>query len=539
MQLMTFLFRSAGGWLIVALAASLISGLANASLLALINQALTASDAQRLTLAWQFALAGAAMLATRTLSQSLFMSMGQRAKARLRLKTIHQIASARYPDLEQQGVAKAMAVLTQDLDQIVVFFVTLPGLLSYIAVIAGCLLYLGWLSLPVMLIALVAIVLGSLGYLAVNSKAIGLLKGSRMREEGLLRHFGALFSGAKELRLHRERRQNFLHDELETTIEQVRAERTHGYVLYALANIWGSFFFFTFIGGVLFLLSRVMPLPLPVMTGFSMVFLYMMVPVEAALSSLPAIGMARVALDRIDAVTQALPPESVAPQTAVPPLVSIELRSVVHHYFNDSQQQHFRLGPVSLHFGRGELVYLIGGNGSGKTTLAKLLAGLYPPESGEILLNGVPVNADNRDAYRQHFSTVFSDFHLFDALHGLPAQGLDERAKTLLEALHLQHKVTLSGGKFSTLSLSSGQRKRLALLVAYLEDREFYLFDEWAADQDPEFKNVFYQQLLPALKQQGKTVLAITHDDRYFHLADRCIRMDYGQITSDIAQEAL
>jgi putative pyoverdin transport system ATP-binding/permease protein len=190
----------------------------------------------------------------------------------------------------------------------------------------------------------------------------------------------------------------------------------------------------------------------------------------------------------------------------------------------------FALGPVDLAFSPGELVFLIGGNGSGKTTLAKVIVGLYAPENGHILLDGVEVDEARRDRYRQLFSVVFSDFYLFDSLLGIRLERLDQAAQALLEALQLSHKVTIDQGVFSTLDLSQGQRKRLALLVAYLEDRPFYLFDEWAADQDPLFKDVFYRRLLPALKAKGKTVVVITHDDRYFHLADRLIKLESGQV---------
>jgi putative pyoverdin transport system ATP-binding/permease protein len=172
----------------------------------------------------------------------------------------------------------------------------------------------------------------------------------------------------------------------------------------------------------------------------------------------------------------------------------------------------------------------VGGNGSGKSTLAKLITGLYLPDSGKICLDGTPITNQNRETYRQLFSTVFSDFYLFERLLGIPFENLDIRARTYLEELQLSHKVQVKDGSLSTTELSQGQRKRLALLTAYLDDRPIYLFDEWAADQDPFFREVFYQQILPELKKRDKAVLVISHDDRYFHLCDRLIKLDYGQI---------
>lgn len=175
---------------------------------------------------------------------------------------------------------------------------------------------------------------------------------------------------------------------------------------------------------------------------------------------------------------------------------------------------------------------IAGGNGAGKSTLLRVLTGLYPTETGDILLDG---RRPTRDRLRALFATVFTDFHLFDRLYGV-GQVDPERVGRLLERLLLSGKVTLREGAFSTTTaLSTGQRKRLALIAAVLEDRPVLIFDEWTADQDPEFREIFYSELLPELKEAGRTVIAVTHDDRYFDRADRLIRMRRGQIVFDSA----
>ncbi|MBH9340157.1 cyclic peptide transporter, partial [Pseudomonas aeruginosa] len=88
-------------------------------------------------------------------------------------------------------------------------------------------------------------------------------------------------------------------------------------------------------------------------------------------------------------------------------------------------------------------------------------------------------------------------------------------------------------GNFSTPDLSTGQRKRLALINAWLEERPVLVFDEWAADQDPAFRRVFYTELLPDLKRQGKTIIVISHDDRYFEMADQLIRLSAGKVVKE------
>jgi len=121
-------------------------------------------------------------------------------------------------------------------------------------------------------------------------------------------------------------------------------------------------------------------------------------------------------------------------------------------------------------------------------------------------------------------------------LLGLSGDKVDERAKEYLMSLGLDLKVSIVNGKFSTINLSQGQRKRLALLVAYLEDRQIYLFDEWAADQDPRFKEIFYRTLLPDLKEKGKTIILVSHDDRFYDVGDRIITLDSGIVTAETRQ---
>jgi len=183
-------------------------------------------------------------------------------------------------------------------------------------------------------------------------------------------------------------------------------------------------------------------------------------------------------------------------------------------------------------------LFLTGGNGSGKSTFGKLLTGLYTPDKGSIKLADKTISNTNRRWYRNCFSTIFSDFFLFEQVLDKQGKLADDGAiRQFIEKLQLQNKVTTKNGILSTTNLSQGQRKRLALLLVYLEDSPICLFDEWAADQDPHFRNYFYTELLPDLKKQGKTVIVISHDDRYFHLADRVIKFDNGQIDENISAQ--
>jgi putative ATP-binding cassette transporter len=270
------------------------------------------------------------------------------------------------------------------------------------------------------------------------------------------------------------------------------------------------------------------------LSGFILVLLYMKGPLEHLLGTLPGISRAQVAFRRVAELSeQFASPEPHLQEARDKPLPSeissIELRDVQYRYPSEDGASGFAIGPVNLSMRKGEIVFIVGENGGGKTTLIKLLLGLYVPQSGSLLLDGQPVDETRRDDYRQLFTTVLSDFFLFE---DLVQQGADvpPEAMVYLERLEIAHKVRIEDGRFSTLDLSTGQRKRLALLQAWTEHRPVLVFDEWAADQDPTFRRIFYTELLPDLQRLGKTIVVISHDDRYFDAADTLLRIENGRL---------
>ncbi|MBB5191244.1 ABC-type siderophore export system fused ATPase/permease subunit [Silvimonas terrae] len=337
MSLLFTLIRGSRWTFALALIASVISGFANATLVALINRALHLNTDELAKLGWPFLGLVVLVLVMRTLGQTCFVRLGQQAKATLRMQTIRNIAAAPFQAIEQYGAARALNILTQDLDSIVVFFVSLPNLVMYGAVIAGCLVYLGSLSWPVLLVALVAVLTGAIGYVLVNRQALVHLRGSRQREDQLVRHFRALFDGAKELKLHQPRNEMFVERSLAPEVEAVRAQRSRGYVLYAAAASWGSLIFFSFIGCVLFVLTRYYAIPSQVLSGYAVVFLYMIMPIEGLLSALPSVGNARVAFERIRKANHDLPSELTTTSPVTPKLQTLQLAGITHRYFREQE----------------------------------------------------------------------------------------------------------------------------------------------------------------------------------------------------------
>ena len=227
---------------------------------------------------------------------------------------------------------------------------------------------------------------------------------------------------------------------------------------------------------------------------------------------------------------------SEAPAAAHAPTVRrIELRGVVYVYSGPDGRPIFTVGPCDLTLDAGEVLFIVGGNGSGKSTLLRLLTWLYEPKVGVVLWDGQLVDRSNVVDYRNLFATVFSDFHLFDRLYGQGHVDAAE-AEALLRRMGIAEKTELRDGGFTKLDLSTGQRKRLAFVAALLEDKPVYVLDELAADQDSGFRRLFYEELLPWLKARGKTLVVVTHDERYFHVADRVLVMEDGRFVESRAR---
>jgi putative pyoverdin transport system ATP-binding/permease protein len=535
MNLILFILRASWPMVLLSTLVGLVSGAASVGLLALIHAALGRTAPPTAGLLAGFASLGLLTLVCRTASQALLVQLGQGALYRLRTDMSRHVLAAPLRQLEELGSPRILAALTDDAIAIAQAFNLLPLLGINATVAACCLAYMAWLSLPVFAVVLGFLTLGALSFLLPSrTTAWRHLRAARQEHDALMGHYQGLIEGVKELKLHARRREAFLSRLLEVSAATVRDRFTSAHTLLAAAGGGSRLLFLACIGMVLFVLPLWYPVAPRTATGYTLTILFAMAPLEAVVgASLPVLARARIALHNVEALGMSLAAvDGEEGSEGFDPAAwgRIELRGVTHAYRREQEDGGFVLGPIDLHLRPGELVFLLGGNGSGKTTLAKLLTGLYLPEQGEVLLDGKPIPTAAREGYRQLFSAVFSDFYLFESLLGLEGAGLDARAREYLRLLHLDRVVRIQDGRLSTTDLSRGQRKRLALLTAYLEDRPVYVFDEWAADQDPVFRKVFYAQLLPDLKARGKAVLVISHDEHYFHLADRTLELVEGKL---------
>jgi putative ATP-binding cassette transporter len=535
MKILSFISRVSPGIVVLTVIAGIISGIGSAVLLALIGSALSSRGFTGINSALLFMAVCLTVLATGVASQALLIRLSQGLTYDLRLDLCRRIISAPLRQLEETGTHRLMASLTNDIIVMTDALINLPPFCINFTTLIVCLVYLGWLSPTALGVVFGFIVVGVTIYYLLSSKAALYVKTARQQQDELMRHLLSLIEGVKELKLHRQRREIFLAEVLQQTAMTFRRHNTRGLTIYTVAGSWGQLMMFILIGLLLFALPLLNVVDTKVLSSYTLIIFYIMAPIGFLVSMFPTVARANIILEHIEQLGISLAPDS--PESELPdrqlpqaPFEYLELSGVTHAYCDERDDSTFILGPIDLTFEQGEVTFLVGGNGSGKTTLAKVLVGLYVPATGEIRLNGQPITDQMREEYSQYFSVVFSDFHLFEKLLGLSAADLDTRAEDFLVQLELNHKVRVENGALSTTTaLSHGQRKRLALLTAYLEDRPFYVFDEWASDQDPLFKEVFYRRLLPELKSRGKTILVISHDEKYFHLAERIIRLDYGQ----------
>jgi putative ATP-binding cassette transporter len=347
---------------------------------------------------------------------------------------------------------------------------------------------------------------------------------------GLLTH---LLSGFKETRMSRKRSADLFQHLRSVSVDVQRVKTTAGRE-FSSHMILSQMMFYALLGGIVFLLPRLGGDYSGQVLKLTAAILFIIGPMAAIVAALPVYSTANVAAQSIfdleATLASAVGSEEGGRPEAAPDATfnRIVLNKAVFQYAAHGGGTVFRLGPVDLEIRSGEILFLVGGNGSGKSTLLKVLTGLYGAQSGALTMDDTLITPKTLAWYRSHFTAIFSDYHLFDRLYGL--EDVDpERVKEKLVLMKIADKTSYENGRFSTLDLSHGQRKRLALAVALLEERPILVLDEWAADQDPPFRHYFYEELLPALRKQGRTIVAVTHDDKYFGVADRVVKLDYGQ----------
>lgn len=474
----------------------------------------------------------AAILLTKVTSVIFVNNIAKSASADLKLKVAERIQALGVDTVERIGFSKILTIVVDDVNRITNAAIAIPMMIVSFVTVLGMLTYLAYLNLQVFAFICIAIVCGVLLFQLPVLFAKGFYTSSREDKDVLQEGIRGLIFGAYEMKLNHGKGRKFLAEEIAAPLNSSVSKEKKGDAVIHLAGNASEMICFFVIGGVVFLLPSGFLNSEASAFGVVMALLYITGPIAGILSMMQTLKVAQVSLERVHQL-QTLEPEvySLSEENqAKSEWKKLSLSAVQYQYQSDDVESAFALKPVSLEFEKGNVYFIVGGNGSGKSTLSKLISFHYRPTKGCVQFDGDAVTETNLMMARERVGVIFSNYHLFKKLY-IPTDDIDhDKVKRYLDIFKLTGKTELIGNIFTTTKLSDGQRRRLALLVALMEDKDIYIFDEWAADQDPAFKDFFYTEVLPELKSAGKLVVAITHDDRYFDCADKVIKMESGGV---------
>lgn len=470
-----------------------------------------------------------AILLTRSLSEIMLAHVAITLAKDVREKYYERITSAPIESLEKVGSSRLIASINIDIPQLVDGARIFPGLLVNCATLFGMLFFLFYLDANILQLVIIAIVVGAICYRVPMLLGETLFRKVRDARDSLQSSIDGLIMGSKELKSDKLKSDKYVFQVLHPLERNIEDKEKKAQTIIRATMNFGDMLSFLVIGIVVFVATNYYAIPAQELVAVVMVLLYIAGPVGFILNAIPDLVVASVSNRKFNQLMAEIPDEGFNKTIIdLKPFTAIHFRQVSYQYQAQTGERGFCVGPIDLTVSRGQVTFIVGSNGSGKSTFSKVMTLHYTPTSGEIWFGDNQVLPENANSCRRQICAIYTDFYLFERLLLPVSEEILQKARKYLSALQLESKVSISDGKFSTLLLSDGQRKRLALLVAFLEDKAVYLFDEWAADQDPVFRKVFYRELLPELKRQNKVVIVISHDDQYFEQADQLVYMEQG-----------
>nr|QDA77051.1 ABC-type siderophore export system [Jahnella sp. MSr9139] len=519
------------------LLAATLAGASNSLIIALVNITAQSTDHVAVRYFVMFALAIILYVVSARHTFHRTTHIIETALHRIRTRIIAKVERTELQDMERIGTSEIMDRITENMTVVSDSAGILANLLQSLAIIGFATIYLASLSMAAFVMLLVLVVGGAFVYLSRQKLVDEYLRRSGQERLTFFDLVTDLLKGFKEVK-YNQRRSREIDADIVQSSASLRETTTNANHLFNDNYIFGNCILYALLAAMVFVLPQYSETDADTLSTLVSAVLFLWSPLSGIVGGYPAYVRSNYALaqvqaleEKLDASVRGAPPVEDAEDPWRGRFTTIETRDLEYQYIPENGAQAFRIGPINLTITAGEVLFIVGGNGSGKSTFLKVLTGLYPPTAGSVRVDATLVTPSSVAAYREMYSAIYSDFHLFAKLYGLldiePAE-----VRRLLAQMQIEDKTSYENRRFTKRNLSTGQRKRLAMIVTLLEDRPIYLFDEWAADQDPEFRRYFYEELIPMLKQRGKTVIAVSHDDRYFRCADRVVTMEYGKIRS-------
>ncbi|MEM9916802.1 MAG: cyclic peptide export ABC transporter [Bacteroidota bacterium] len=362
----------------------------------------------------------------------------------------------------------------------------------------------------------------------------------RDKENDFYRYLADLLDGFREVKMSTKRNENLFWKYLNRNRDNVKNLEISTNVRYMDNDLFSSYGWFIVLGTVIFVLPMFQTIDYIQQTTFVVVVLYLVGPIGFVVNSFDFMTRFGIAQERLvefhNDLGNILEENKQHKSLEIGQVEQISFEDITYTYNNERNGRQFTLDPVNLKLKKGETVFVVGENGSGKSTFMMLLSGLFAPHGGAIKVNDKVIRKEDLPQYRNLFSSIFTDAHLFSENYDeFDISKSNHNWQEFVAMMQLQEVIKVDNLKMIADSkLSKGQQKRLLLMYSLMEQKDVILLDEWAAEQDPTFRSIFYNHILKYLKDQGKTIIAITHDDRYFHLADRVITFHDGAIDQDL-----
>lgn len=523
---------------------SVLSGASNAALLAIINGATTNGDnrSDDVRLLFMCILCIGIFILTKRYVLRKGMYVVEELVRKIRVRLVNKIRHSELLMMDEIGTSDVYARITKDAVQVSHSAETVSNGFQSFVMVLFTVIYVAFLSVPAFLIMVLYFALGIYTYLRLSGLANRLLVRATKMEGAFFDALDSILYGFKEIKINKKKNQS-LFNRFNKVTEDTRELYVSANYRFITSYLFAQSFFYILLSVIIFILPMHVTISAAHIIKISSAVLFIVGPMETLVASIPVLMASNVAakniIDMERKLETNLAPNELEqlnnPDLIVEPLEfnkEILLKNITFQYPRNG----FTVGPVTMHIRKGEITFISGGNGAGKSTILKLFSGLYYPASGYICVDDTVVDTSNYPNYRELLSVIFTDFFLFERLYGL--EHVDHRrVNELMSTMMIDQKTKIVDHTITERNLSTGQRKRLALVVSLLEDKSVYVFDEVAADQDPSFKKYFYRELLAEMKSQGKTVIVVTHDDFYFDVCDHHYKLENGKLYNNSSVE--